>query len=91
MWMQIVILSKVRERQVSSDIIYMWNLIKMMQKNLLKKTETNSQISKPILWLPSVKLLAEGRIGRVRITHTQHCIKEMINENLLYSKEKSTQ
>ena len=37
MWMQIVILSKVRERQVSSDIIYMWNLIKMMQKNLLKK------------------------------------------------------
>ena len=33
----------------------MWNLIKMMQKNLFIKTEANSQISKSNVWLPKGK------------------------------------
>ena len=50
---EMIILSDViRQRQISFDITYMWNLIRIVRKNLLKKTETNLQISKPILWLP---------------------------------------
>ena len=30
-------------------------------------------------------------MGRVRVTYIHYCIKEMINENLLYSIGKSTQ
>ena len=30
-------------------------------KELTYKTETNSQISKPVLWLPKVKLLRGGK------------------------------
>ena len=37
----------------------MWNLIKNDTKELIYKTET--QISKPKLWLPSVKLLRGGK------------------------------
>ena len=33
----------------------------------------------------------EGRIGRLGITYTHYCIKEIINKNLLYSTGKSTQ
>ena len=38
-WMdlQILILSEVRERQLSYDITYMWNLKKKKQKNLFIK------------------------------------------------------
>ena len=34
MWMQleIILLSEVRERQLSYDITYMWNLIKMIKR-----------------------------------------------------------
>lgn len=32
-------------------------------KELTYKTETNSQISKPVLWLPKVKLLREVEMG----------------------------
>ena len=40
-----------RERQISYDITYMWNL-KSDTKKLTYKTETNSQIQKAMLWLP---------------------------------------
>ena len=38
-WMdlEIIILSQTRERQVSYDITYMWNLKKMVQMNLFTK------------------------------------------------------
>ena len=61
-------------------------------KELIYKTETNSQISKAILWLPQGKTWrGEGGIKRMGITYTDYCIKEMINKNLLYSSGKSTQ
>ena len=41
-----------RERQISYDITYIWGLIKNDTKEFILKIETNSQISKPILWLP---------------------------------------
>ena len=46
-WMdlEIVILSEVRERQISYDITYMWNLKKKNGTNeLIYKTEIESQI-----------------------------------------------
>jgi len=35
--LEISILSEVRQRQISYDITYMWNLIKMVSKNLFKE------------------------------------------------------
>ena len=59
-WMdlEIIILSEVRLRQISYDIIYMWNLKKMIQMSLLTK-----QAQKTNLWLPKGK---DGR-GRDRL------------------------
>ena len=33
----------------------MWNLIKLKEKKLIYKTETDSKILKPNLWLPKQK------------------------------------
>ena len=35
--LETIILSEVSQRQISYDFIYMWNLIKMTQKNLFEK------------------------------------------------------
>ena len=45
-WMdlEIVILSEVRERQISYDITYMWNLKKNGTNELIYKTEIESEI-----------------------------------------------
>ena len=55
-WMdlEIIILSEVRERQISYDITYMWNL-KNDTHELIYKTETDSQTYKTNLWLPTGK------------------------------------
>ena len=45
-----------RERKMSYDITYTWNLIKIDTKELIYKAETNSQISKSKLELPMWKL-----------------------------------
>ena len=58
-------------------------------KELIYKTETNSQISKPILWLPQGKPWGEGGIRRMGITHT--LMYKIDNKNPLYSTGKSTQ
>ena len=52
--LEIIILREVSETEKDKYhmISHIWNLIKMIQKNLFKKTETNSQTLKPILWLP---------------------------------------
>ena len=53
--LEIIILSEVRQRHISYDIAYMWNLIfKMIQMNLFTK-QKNSQILKSNLWLPKRK------------------------------------
>ena len=41
-----------RERQVSWDITYMWNPILNETRELIHKTETHSQISKPLSEFP---------------------------------------
>ena len=57
-WMnlEIIILSEVsqRERQVSHDITYMWNL-KNNTNEIIYKTEVESWIQKTHLWLPGDK------------------------------------
>ena len=55
-WMdlEIIILSEVRERQISYDITYLWNL-KKYTKELICKTEIDAQTSKTNLWLPKGK------------------------------------
>ena len=60
-WMdlEIIILSKSdKERQISYDIAYMWNLKKKKKdtNERIYKTETDSQTSKTNLWLPKQKL-----------------------------------
>ena len=52
-WMdlEIIILSEVRERQISHDTTYMWNQ-KYDTNKLIYKTETDSQTQRIDLWLP---------------------------------------
>jgi len=52
-WMDLEIIIQSKVSQTEKDkyhITYMWNLIKMIQKNLFKK-QKQTQISKPTLWL----------------------------------------
>ena len=53
MHLDILILSEVRKRQISHDIIYMWNL-KYDTNESIYKTETDSQAQKADLWLQGV-------------------------------------
>ena len=46
MGLELVILSKVRERQVSYDIVYMWNLKKRVQMNLSTKEKQSYKCRK---------------------------------------------
>ena len=58
--LEIIILSKSnRERQISYDITYMWNL-KNDTNELIYKTETDSQTQKANVWLPKGKGGGEG-------------------------------
>ena len=59
MGLEIIILNKVGQRQMSYYIIYMWNL-KNDKNKLIYKTETDSQTSKTDLWLPKGKGGGEG-------------------------------
>ena len=49
-----------RERQMSYDITYMWNLKKKYWNELIYKTETDSQTSKTNLWVPKGKCCRRG-------------------------------
>ena len=58
-WMdrEMIILSEVRQRQVSYDIVYMWNLKKkkkIIQMNLFAKQKQNHRHRKQT-WLPKGK------------------------------------
>ena len=72
-WMdlEIIIVSEVRQRQMSYEITNMWNLIKMIQKNLCIKQK---QTSKPNLWLPKGKHCGEEWIGRLELAYTHYYI-----------------
>ena len=52
-----IVLSEISQRQILYDMNYMWNLIENDAKELVYKTETNSQISKLHL------ALAKGKLG----------------------------
>ena len=57
-------IKSVRERQISYDITYTWNLKKMIQMNLLTyKTEADSQTSITNLWLPKRKVGVGDKLG----------------------------
>ena len=56
--LKIIILNEVSKRQIY--IIYMWNLLKMIQLNLFTKQKHTQKIN---LWLPE----GEGRRGRLGI------------------------
>ena len=49
-----------RERQISYDITYMWNLKKKGTNELIYKAETDSQTLEANLWLPKGKGGKEG-------------------------------
>ena len=53
--------SEIRERQISHDIAYMWDL-KNDTNELIYKTETDSQTSRMNLWLPEGKGWGGGGI-----------------------------
>ena len=48
-----------RERQISYDITYIWNLKKIDTNELIYKTEVDPQTSKTNLWLPKGKVGGE--------------------------------
>ena len=51
-----------RERQISYDITYMWNLIKNTNE-LIHKTETDSQILKSNLWYKRGNVRGSDKLG----------------------------
>ena len=57
------------EKDKYHDITNMWNL-KKNTKELIHKTETDSKISKPNLWLPKGKHWGEGWIRRLGLAYT---------------------
>ena len=57
-----IILSEVRQRQISYDITFMWNL-KNDINELIYKTETDSQTQKTNLWLPKGKGQGRDKLG----------------------------
>ena len=92
-WMdlEIIILSEVGQWKI--NILWYYLYVKSNKndtKELIYKAETNSQISNPILELPLGKLW-EGGVGRMEVTYTHYCIKQITNKNILYSTEKYTQ
>ena len=68
----------------------MRNLIKNDTKELTYETETNSGISKPVCSYHRGNQWGEGGIGGLGMTYTHDCMKQLINENLLYSTGEST-
>ena len=92
-WMdlEIIILSEVRQRQISCDITYIWNLIKMIQKDLFAKKKQAHRFQKQSYGYHRSNHCGKGGAGRVGITHTHYYIKWIINRNLLHSTGKATQ
>ena len=63
----------------------------MTQKNLFIKQKQVHRFQKQSYGYHRWNRFGEGGIGSMGITHTDYCIGEMTNKNLLYSTGKSTQ
>ena len=61
--LEIITLSELNQTEKDKYITYMWNLIMTDTKEIICKTETNSQILKLNIRLPEGKLL----VGRDRL------------------------
>ena len=62
---------------------YMWNLIKMLQNNLFKNITKLTDFKINLMVTIGETIGGKRRIGRVALTYTHHCIKQMINQNIL--------
>ena len=62
-----------RERQISYDIIYTWNL-KYDTNEPINKSETASWTQKTDLWLPRERGLGEGWSGRLGLVDVSYYI-----------------
>ena len=69
---RIIILSKVRQRQIPHDIIYMWNL-KYETNELIHETETDAQTQRTHLWFSNGRGGREGWIWSLRLTDMHYC------------------
>ena len=49
-----------RKREISHDVVYMWNLKNSYTNELIYKTETDSHTLKTNLWLPKWERWGEG-------------------------------
>ena len=68
-----------RERQISSDIAYMWNL-KYDANEYIYDTETESQTQTTDLWLSRWRGMESGvEISRCRLLHTKWINKEVLS------------
>ena len=65
-------------------------IIKNDTKELIYKTVTNSDF-KTNHMVTKGESLGGGGIGRVGLTYTHDCIKQIIKKNLVYSTGESTQ
>ena len=89
-WMDLeIILSEVSQRQIPCEITYMWNLIKWYKRTYFKKQKHTHGFQNQSYGYHSWNCWGEGRIGRVGITYTHHCIKQRINKNLVLYHRKS--
>ena len=90
---EIVILSEVRERQISYNITYMWNLkIKKNGTNeLICKSETDSQMQKTSFRLPKGKGTGGMNWEFGPDIYTLLYIKQRTDKDLLYGTRNSTQ
>ena len=62
-----------RERQVSYDITYMWNL-KYDANEHIYKAKADSQTERTDLWLPRGRGVEEGWIGSLGLADTNYYI-----------------
>ena len=83
MELEITILSKIRQRQTSHDITYMWNLEKMIQMNIFIKQKQPHRLQKQIYGSQRQKLWG-GICGGFGIDIcTPLYMEQMVNGDLL--------
>ena len=66
----------------------MWILIKITQKNVFIKQKKTNKFQHQFQGYNRGSYGGEGGTGRMGISYTHYCIKQIINKNLLYSEGK---
>ena len=64
-----------RERQISYDNSYMWN-VKYNTNEHIYETETESQTQRRDVWLPVGKAVSEGWIGHLGLADANQYIQD---------------